>query len=247
MRRRVKLGYVLGVVAAFAGCGATPDSRLAPEAPRRELPREEARRSDGSNGPATYGEEPRGEGRRHERRSRRSRREEGRSRESGRSEGRYGDSPRDERPSGEAHDRADGGALNAGSTVAGGARYDLSRDEERGGHTLQKHVGRSDDELRARLAQERNISAASTWTNRQMAEETVGQALRAEQGKIESWQERGARRPNLALHFDAAREIGRSIRQGEANSSPCTAAVIVLKADGAGSFYVLTTYPEERR
>src|ERR1700738_2990580 len=57
------------------------------------------------------------------------------------------------------------------------ARYDLARDEVRGGHTLDKHVGRSDSELRERLATERNISAASTWTNREVAEETVGQAL----------------------------------------------------------------------
>ena len=42
------------------------------------------------------------------------------------------------------------------------ARYDLARDEVRGGHTLDKHVGRSDSELRERLTTERNISAAST-------------------------------------------------------------------------------------
>jgi hypothetical protein len=54
----------------------------------------------------------------------------------------------------------------------GAGRYDLSRDEERGGHTLDKHVGRSDEELRQRLERERSISAASTWTDRAAAEET---------------------------------------------------------------------------
>ena len=126
-------------------------------------------------------------------------------------------------------------------------RYDLSRDDERGGHTLTKHVGRSDDELRQRLERERNISAASTWTDRAAAEETVGAALRQEHNRIENWERRGSPRPNLALHFDAGRVIGRSIRHGDANSSPCTQAVVVLKADGPESFYVLTTYPEEQR
>jgi Bacterial CdiA-CT RNAse A domain len=126
-------------------------------------------------------------------------------------------------------------------------RYDLSRDEERGGHTLAKHVGRSDDELRQRLDRERNISAASTWTDRAAAEETVGAALRQEQRKIGAWQSRGDPRANLALHFDAGRVIGRSMRHGSENSSPCTNAVIVLKAAGPESFYVLTTYPEEQR
>ena len=122
-------------------------------------------------------------------------------------------------------------------------RYDLSRDEERGGHTLRKHVGRTDDELRERLARERDISAASTWTDRAAAEETVAAALRAEGGRIENWTRRGERRPNLALHFDAGRVIGRSIVRGSDQGEPCTRAVIVLRADRDG-FYVLTTYPE---
>jgi hypothetical protein len=137
----------------------------------------------------------------------------------------------------------DGGEGNQ----AGSGRYDLSRDEERGGHTLTKHVGRSDDELRQRLERERNISAASTWTDRAAAEETVGAALRQEHNRIDSWERRGYPRPNLALHFDAGRVIGRSMRHGDAASSPCMQAVIVLKADGPESFYVLTTYPEEQR
>jgi Bacterial CdiA-CT RNAse A domain len=127
------------------------------------------------------------------------------------------------------------------------SRYDLARDEARGGHTLGKHVGRSDQELRERLDRERNISAASTWTNREVAEETVAQALRAEHDKIARWEERGYRRPNLALHFDAGRVVGRSMRHGDESSSPATEAVIILKADGPTSFYVLTSYPEDRR
>jgi|GEM_PF-2482826 len=127
------------------------------------------------------------------------------------------------------------------------ARYDLERDEARGGHTLAKHVGRSDEELRERLETERSISAASTWTNREVAEETVAEALRVEHNKIARWQERGYPRTNLALHFDANRVIGRSMRHGEETSSPSTQAVIVLKADGTDSFHVLTSYPEDRR
>ena len=125
------------------------------------------------------------------------------------------------------------------------ARYDLSRDEQRGGHTLGKHVGRTDDELRERLRRERDISAASTWTDRDAAEQTVAAALRAESGRIERWRERGDRRPNLALHFDAGRVIGRSLVRGADRIVPCTQAVIVLRAVGDG-YYVLTTYPEAR-
>jgi Bacterial CdiA-CT RNAse A domain len=125
-------------------------------------------------------------------------------------------------------------------------RYDLARDEQRGGHTLDKHVGRTDDELRERLERERDISAASTWTDRAAAEETVAAALRANQSKMDRWNDRGFPRANLALHFDAGHPIGRTMRHGENTSEPCSSAVVVLKADRNGGFFVLTTYPEDR-
>ena len=87
-----------------------------------------------------------------------------------------GSESRSERPSDAWHAQTNGPAT--------GERYDLSRDEGRG-HTLGKHVGRADDELRERLEREPNISAASTWTDRATAEDTVAAALRAERGRIE--------------------------------------------------------------
>ena len=124
--------------------------------------------------------------------------------------------------------------------------YDLGRDEQRGGHTLGRHVARTDDELRDRLERERNISAASTWTDRATAEAVLGEALTAERGRVENWSRRGLPRANLALHYNAGRVIGRSLRRGDAQTVQCSSAVIVLRADGPESFYVLTTYPEAR-
>jgi hypothetical protein len=125
-------------------------------------------------------------------------------------------------------------------------RYDLARDEQRGGHTLSRHVARTDAELAERLERERNISAASTWTDRETADETVAEALHAARGRVESWMRRGYPRANLALHYSASRPIGRSLRRGESTAVTSTDAVIVLRADGPDSFYVLTAYPEAR-
>jgi len=126
------------------------------------------------------------------------------------------------------------------------AGYDLGRDEQRGGHTLARHVARTDDELRERLECERSISAASTWTDRETAETVVAEALAAEHGRVESWTRRGFPRTNLALHYNAGRGIGRSLRRGDSRTVECAGAVVVLRADGPESFYVLTTYPEAR-
>jgi hypothetical protein len=129
---------------------------------------------------------------------------------------------------------------------ASSAGYDLGRDKRRGGHTLARHVARTDDELRERLGRERNISTASTWTDRATAEAVVGEALATERGRVESWTRRGFPRANLALHYNAGRVIGRSLRRGDSRTVDCSNAVIVLRADGPESFYVLTTYPEAR-
>jgi len=142
-------------------------------------------------------------------------------------------------PSKDAQPRAD-------NRTSSGERYDLARDEQRGGHTLDKHVGHSDDQLRERLDRERDISAASTWTDLPSAEETVAAALRANQSRIDRWNDRGYPRPNLALHFDAGHPIGRTMHHGQNSSEPCSGAVVVLKAERDGGFFVLTTYPEDR-
>ena len=50
---------------------------------------------------------------------------------------------------------------------------DLAADESMGGHTLARHVGKTDSQLSDRLRREPQISAASTYTDREMAERTV--------------------------------------------------------------------------
>jgi hypothetical protein len=131
-------------------------------------------------------------------------------------------------------------------TTPSSDRYDLESDEQHGGHTLDKHVGRTDGQLRERLEREPRISAASTWTDLDTAETVVAEALRVEHYRVEKWTARGYPRANLALHFDARRPVGRSLRRGDSQTVECTGAVIVLRATGPDTSYVLTTYPEAR-
>ena len=131
-------------------------------------------------------------------------------------------------------------------------RRDLSQDEAAGGHTLRKHVGRTDAELRERLRRERNISAASTWNDCASAEAAVGAAIAQDSSKISRWLERESGHPNLVLDYDGdpAHPFGRTLRrgrvQGDERVEPCAHAVIVLKWDGANNYHVLTAYPECR-
>ena len=122
---------------------------------------------------------------------------------------------------------------------------DLSQDEAAGGHTLRKHVGRTDDQLRERLRHEREISAASTWTDRETAEHAIGMALAQNEDKIQRWLARDSH-SNFVLDYDGDQPVGRSLRRNTDQPEPCSHATIVLKWSGPGSYYVLTSYPECR-
>jgi len=125
---------------------------------------------------------------------------------------------------------------------------DLAADEAMGGHTLHRHVGRSDDDLRARLEREPQISSASTYTDRATAERVVGAALEKGSRAFTAWRERSGVRPNFALRYRADGVIGRSIARGHAEPVACDRAVIVLRWDQhRDGYYVLTSYPEEFR
>lgn len=125
---------------------------------------------------------------------------------------------------------------------------DLSQDESAGGHTLRKHVGRTDDQLRERLRHERNISAASTWTDRETAERAVRAALAQSRDKIERWLNREGGHPNLVIDYDGdpSHPIGRSLRRDADQPGPCAHATIVLRWVPPNDYYVLTSYPECR-
>jgi len=141
-----------------------------------------------------------------------------------------------------------GSRLRVRNTGPRPVRCDLSQDEAAGGHTLRKHVGRSDEELRQRLHHERNIAAASTWSDRATAERAVGTAIEQNREKIERWLNRQGGHPNLVVDYDGdpSHPIGRTLRRDADQTEPCSHATVVLRWTGPIDYYVLTSYPECR-
>ena len=139
-------------------------------------------------------------------------------------------------------------APKAAADAPSPSSHDLSADDAIGGHTLARHVGKTDDELRARLRREPDISSASTYTDRATAEAVVGAALSSPPRSFETWRNRIGSRPNFVLHFAAHRVIGRSMGRHRSDAVPCENALIVMRWDVRRErFFVLTSYPEERR
>jgi Bacterial CdiA-CT RNAse A domain len=127
---------------------------------------------------------------------------------------------------------------------------DLADDERMGGHTLARHVGKTDAELAERLRREPQISAASTYNDRNIAERSVAAALASSRGKIDAWQRRSGRRPNLALRYvdRSGQIVGRSLSRGQRTPVSCDRVVVVLRwNEQLDRFYVLTSYPESGR
>ena len=125
--------------------------------------------------------------------------------------------------------------------------YDLAADEHRGGHTLERHVGRTDAELAERLRRERQISAASTYPDAATASRVVGDALAANRSRVSAWAARSGSRPNLVLLYrDPARSpIGRSLSRGARTGRSCSSARVVLRwQERDNRWIVLTSYPE---
>ena len=135
------------------------------------------------------------------------------------------------------------------TSVEAAKRHDLARDEKRGGHTLSRHVGLSDADLRERLKRDGRISAASTYTDRLTAEEAVTSALLASKKRVDGWAMREGSRANLVVDWPGnGRVLGKSLRRGDKAPIPCTRALVILKwKTETEIYYVLTSYPEASR
>lgn len=124
-----------------------------------------------------------------------------------------------------------------------GSPVDLRAEESFGGHTLREHVGRSAEELGARLARSR-ISAASSFLTVEDAQRGVADVLQQQSGRVQRWAE-GAR-PGEKQAFQSRRTSARGIsvtRDGGVRES--TGVRVVLKRLDAGgrAYFVLTAFP----
>jgi hypothetical protein len=113
-----------------------------------------------------------------------------------------------------------------------------------GGHTIEKHVGKSDSWLRNRLATDpKKISVASTFRNQTVANRTDGQFVKQNRAVIEKWIGSGESRP-LVGEIRMPDPIGRVLVRGSSNSVEThTAEVIIVRDNSQQGWHILTSYP----
>ncbi|MFG6314318.1 T7SS effector LXG polymorphic toxin [Bacillus velezensis] len=122
----------------------------------------------------------------------------------------------------------------------------LAAHEAKGGHLIERHVGKTDKELIERLKTDPNphITASSTFKDRATAERIANSVLNDPKNikKIENWID-DPKKPKLMLRYKGDGEIiGRSVSRNSELVENVTNAKIILKKDNNGNF-ILTGYP----
>lgn len=126
----------------------------------------------------------------------------------------------------------------------------LEAHESKGGHLLDRHVNVTDQDLIHRLQNQKKISGASRFKDRKTAERVVQAALtdKENQEKIQTWLENRNNRRNLVVSYRGSPDevLGRGLRRGDTQVQDMRqSAILVLKKDHQGDYYILTGYPNQ--
>ncbi|MGM0923934.1 MAG: ribonuclease YeeF family protein [Bacillota bacterium] len=121
----------------------------------------------------------------------------------------------------------------------------LATHELKGGHLIERHVGKTDEQLLERLKTNPKITGSSTFKDRMTAEKVANIVLSDSKNieKIQKWLSDPNSRPTLPLKYKGDGEIiGRSVSRNSEVVENVTNAKVILKKNNDGSF-ILTGYP----
>ncbi len=112
------------------------------------------------------------------------------------------------------------------------------------GHTIENHVGKSDEFLKSRLLSE-PISAASTFKDMAEAESAVRSVLIKRGDLVQAWLDT-EKSNKKAFYYKMKRPVGRVLKRGYVDSVDGNQVRVVLIRDAGyeEGFFILTAYPE---
>ncbi|MCD9032255.1 hypothetical protein LDO32_11020 [Luteimonas sp. Y-2-2-4F] len=119
----------------------------------------------------------------------------------------------------------------------------LEAHEDVGGHLIERHVGKSEQWLADRVANE-NISAASSFRDLPAAEHFVAETLAQHQDRIDDWiGGQGGNRLVVDARFDAS--TGISVQRGDTRAEDVFSVRLVLERSDALDigYRIVTGYP----
>ncbi|MGH1486449.1 MAG: RNase A-like domain-containing protein [Cellvibrionaceae bacterium] len=120
----------------------------------------------------------------------------------------------------------------------------LIRHENFGGHTIQRHVGKSDAQLIDRFSLEPHIPSSSTFTDLETATRAIGDVVVVNKNKIESWFQSSD--SELPLRMDVNYKVGRTIESGSMAIQESQKVFVLIRRDPLmpKGYRIHTAYPE---
>ncbi len=129
-----------------------------------------------------------------------------------------------------------------------GTRKTLTLDELLGGHSIEKHVGKSENWLRKRLVDDSTLKIASSFRDYKVANRTISNAIKENSSRIEKWLE--GSETKLVFKTEMQESIGIVLERGKGGSVGLKTAketnkaeVILVKDNTPQGWHVLTSYP----
>jgi hypothetical protein len=124
--------------------------------------------------------------------------------------------------------------------------FDLTKHDEKFlGHTLARHVGKSQDWLEGRLVGDRHKKFASSYKDLETANKVIKEVILENHEKIQDWLENKPNKKRLSLSKDFKAKIGIVLTRDQKTVKDCNIAVLVLKrvSRDAKDFFIITSYP----
>jgi hypothetical protein len=139
-------------------------------------------------------------------------------------------------------------AIRASSITAG--RIDLIRHEATaanprlGGHTIAKHVGKTEEQLKKRLMLEPHLRFASSFIDLQTAERAISEVMRAQALQIQRWASSATRNSTLRIIGDVGHTVGYTLARGAGTVSNSTKIMIIAKMTAYNEmpYFILTAF-----
>lgn len=126
------------------------------------------------------------------------------------------------------------------------AEHEASAGSRIGGHTMAKHVGKTEAELRARLVAEPRRQFASTFKSLDCAERVIYRALRSNKSAIEAWAKTARPFETREFYYTAGDTIGSVLLRAtnQIYSSKTVCVVLKMQPYNGKLYYILTAYLE---
>ncbi|MGI0534375.1 hypothetical protein KFD70_18820 [Bacillus pfraonensis] len=115
------------------------------------------------------------------------------------------------------------------------------------GHTIERHVGKTEEDLKKRLRTDK-VSAASTYYDKEVATKAVKDSLKQHEQEIENWL-KNSKENRLVLNTKHSFPVGKTVLKKDMSvKDKLINTVTVLARDKSGTlgFKIITSYPSDK-